>query len=254
MNLDARDNAAIGPVVSAFKPAAVPPPATDMARRHKATIAKAAKLRAKRAKYQARLEATTAREKDLTKEMVSTAISLYAAGHVDESVLALVYIIEGRGNALYKENDGAVSVLKCVARERGGPPRTLQVIRLHCRQFAARCFMYVPGGSRWRSVFGNVVKADGTLVMPNDNWAKQERTDTEHCVRYTDKTVRLALSEALDRVHAYKTRVVNAVATHLRTADIPELIVAMAGGCPMSLWDRVPTKRRSGGDTTEEDE
>ncbi len=64
----------------------------------------------------------------------------------------------------------------------------------------------------------------------------------------------MALSEAVDRVRAYKTRVLNAVATHLRTAEIPELIIAMAGGCPMSLWDRVPTKRRSSGDTTEEDE
>jgi hypothetical protein len=247
--------AAAAPIILAvpFHPATTAPAATDLARRQKKTAEKRAKLLARRAKYQARLKENASDEKKLTEELITTAIGLYHAGHVDESVLALVYIIKGHGNAVYKEDDGSVSVLR-VDSSYGLPARATQCIRLHDRLCTTKTAHYAPGGTRWRARTTGVLKADFTLVVPGPG-GKPGRDDAQHHVRYTDKTVRVALSEAVDRAHTYKTRVLGALATHVNVAEIPELIIAMAGGCPMSLWDRVPTKRRAHtGDTTEEDE
>jgi hypothetical protein len=239
-------------VPAPFHPATTAPAATDLARRQKKTAEKRAKLLAKRAKYAAKIKEEAVVEKKLTEVLTTAAITLYRDGHVDESVLALAYIVSGHGNALYKEDDGAVSVLHA-ERIRGGPDFVTQIIRLKDRVCTTKVAVYAPGGTRWRTRTTDPVKADFTLARPEPG-SKQRRTEVAHYVKYTEKTARLALSEAVDRAHSYKTRVINAVATHLRTADIPEMIIAMAGGCPMSLWDRVPTKRRSSGDTTEEDE
>lgn len=236
------------------------PPRTDLSRRQASILARAARFSAKRRKYDAKCAQASRAEQALLVELVDKAAAYYEQGHVDESVVALAYIVshfldrrEIECNALCKNDDGSVSLLITKRTKRVRPTHIEETARLRDGVIHRARERYAGDWSRRIVETRDPIVVNGKLNMVSMS-SGAHGPETETYVKYTAKTAKAALAEALDRVHAYKARVVDAVAARLNTAEVPELIISMAGGCPMSLWDRVATKRVHSGDTTEEDD